>query len=339
MVSIFPTVSNRAIRAVLDYASSRGADPTAILPTAIAPLPDACEEDARVPVTRLRGFWDRAARSVDDPAFGLHAALATDDSTFGAFSFLIVTSSTWREAMNRVCRYLKLMDSGSRYMLEVDGSRARYEVRSLAPRKDRRHLIEFSVMICFAFSQRHVALPWAPIEVCFRHDAPQDTTPYTQAFGMRASWNAGYSGFSFDASVLASPLKRADVELSATLERFAQQLEEAVPETGDLAQLVSAEVEQRLPGGDVSLKALAGALGMTPRTMQRRLKNLGASHQAIVDAVRRQQAESMLLDASLSLEEIGFLLGFASGPAFNRAFKRWAGRTPGAFRRELFATR
>lgn len=323
---------------MLDYAVSRGADPAAVLPSSIAPLPDACEEDARVPVTRLRGFWDRAAKSVSDPAFGLHAALAAEDSTFGAFSFLIVTSSTWGEAMDRVCRYLKLMDSGSRYLLKVDAGRARYEVRSLAPRRDRRHLIEFSVMICFAFSQRHVAIPWSPIDVSFRHAAPPDTAAYAAAFGMRPSWNADYSGFSFDSSLLASPLRRADVELSATLERFAKQLEEAMPETGDLAQLLGAEVEQRLPGGDVSLKALAGALGMTPRTLQRRLKDLGSSHQAIVDGVRHQQAGSMLLDASLTLEEIGFLLGFASGPAFNRAFKRWSGRTPGASRRELFAS-
>ena len=88
-----------------------------------------------------------------------------------------------------------------------------------------------------------------------------------------------------------------------------------------------------LPHDGAGLNAAARALGMTSRTLQRRLRERDLVYARLVDEVRRRLSSKYLADANLSLGEIAYLLGYSQSSAFNRAYRRWTGRSPSADRR------
>lgn len=329
---ILPTVSVRALSWLVEFARRQGADVEALLPTRRLRALDLSDEDGRISATSLLGFWGRAVALTEDPALALHAAEAIDESSFGVLSYLAVTSANWHDSFERVCRYQKLLDASSRYELRRDGDVSTYRVSTLAPGADRRHLVEFSVATSFCYSQRFVAASWTPREVFFAHAPPPDTAEHERIFGVPVRFGARHNGFSFDAALLQRPMKRAEAGLSATLERLAEQLAARVPTSDDIVAQATTELSRALVGGDPGLAPLALALGMTPRTLQRRLREHETSHKLLLDEVRHQRARDLLMAGELSISEVGFLLGFSEAAAFSRAFKRWSGQTPGAFR-------
>jgi AraC-like DNA-binding protein len=89
-----------------------------------------------------------------------------------------------------------------------------------------------------------------------------------------------------------------------------------------------------LRGGDPGLSSVARQLGMSPRTLQRRLSEHNAIFNEMLDTMRFGAAKSHLAQGNIAATEIAYLLGFAEQSSFNRAFRRWAGQTPGEFRRD-----
>ena len=105
-------------------------------------------------------------------------------------------------------------------------------------------------------------------------------------------------------------------------------------ESGDrqLDRQVVLQIADVLTDGIPSLAQVASDLGMSARTLQRRLSDQGLTFQALVDQARRETAERFLADTRYSSAEVAFLTGFSEQSAFTRAFKRWAGQTPGTYR-------
>jgi AraC-like DNA-binding protein len=90
-----------------------------------------------------------------------------------------------------------------------------------------------------------------------------------------------------------------------------------------------------LRGGDPGLSSVARQLGLSPRTLQRRLSEHHAIFNEMLDTMRFGAAKSYLAQGNIAATEIAYLLGFAEQSSFNRAFRRWAGQTPSEFRRAL----
>ena len=99
-----------------------------------------------------------------------------------------------------------------------------------------------------------------------------------------------------------------------------------------LEHRVRIEVSQALSDGIPTLSDIAKRLGMSSRTLQRRLADSGHTYQKLIDEARRQLAEKLLRRTEYALNEVAFLTGFSDQSAFTRAFKRWAGQTPRSFR-------
>jgi len=96
----------------------------------------------------------------------------------------------------------------------------------------------------------------------------------------------------------------------------------------DHVELIDIALSEGVP----TVTDIASQLGMSGRTLQRRLSDKGASFQSLVDLARRELAEQLLKDTDYSLAEVAFLTGFAEQSGFTRAFKRWAGQTPRSYR-------
>ena len=140
-----------------------------------------------------------------------------------------------------------------------------------------------------------------------------------------------------DVSVLGSPLPAADPTLRAVLEAHARTLAERVPDGAGLAPRVRRLLHDALHGGKSDLASIAKALGTSTRTLQRRLREEGTSHDALLDEERARLARHYVARSGLSLQEIAFMLGFHDQAGFHRAFVRWTGQTPGGHRAEATA--
>ena len=117
--------------------------------------------------------------------------------------------------------------------------------------------------------------------------------------------------------------------------RPSARLEAERPQSGagpSLVQQVRGQIAQCLSEGVPTISDTARRLGMSGRTLQRKLSRQGYAFQTLVDQARRQVAERLLQETDYSLSQIAFMTGYSEQSAFTRAFKRWAGQTPRAYR-------
>jgi len=140
-----------------------------------------------------------------------------------------------------------------------------------------------------------------------------------------------WSGFQLSPEAATLPLRRRDPTLHGVLENAAKGLPSAASPS-DLASDLRRALAARLMGGDLRVQSVARALGTTSRTLQRRLAESGLSYNEVLDAMRRDAAAQYLAGESFSIGEIAYLLGYSEPAAFHRAFKRWHGTTPAAYR-------
>jgi AraC-like DNA-binding protein len=126
-------------------------------------------------------------------------------------------------------------------------------------------------------------------------------------------------------------LPTSNNELATTCDAIlAKQLAELA--NSDLESRCKAWLLEQLTSGEPSEEALARAMGMSPRTLQRRLGDLGLSYKDVLDKTRYDLALRYLDDPGKTVTDITFLLGFSEQSAFSRAFKRWNGKAPTSYR-------
>ena len=118
------------------------------------------------------------------------------------------------------------------------------------------------------------------------------------------------------------------------MKQYLERILEELPQEDAFICTVSRAIAELIKDGNPSLTRTAKKLGMSPRTLQRQLKTRHVEFKTLVNDTRRHFAQSYLRDRKTSLTEIAFLLGYSEASAFNRAFKRWTGLTPLAYRRK-----
>jgi len=106
----------------------------------------------------------------------------------------------------------------------------------------------------------------------------------------------------------------------------------ALPERGGEIEQLRRQIARVLVRGESGIEHLAQATGTSVRTLQRRLKEAGVNYSDLQDDVRKTLAFNLLENQTLALAEIAFSLGYSDVSAFNHAFRRWAGQSPGQYR-------
>lgn len=115
------------------------------------------------------------------------------------------------------------------------------------------------------------------------------------------------------------------------LERQQKKLDDVTELYQELQQIVQSCLEQRV----ITQEAVADQVGLSVRNLQRRLKVLGTTYQALLDDSRRAMAMRMMQNPDIPLYEVALLVGYAEPSAFYKAFRRWTGSTPGEYRQAL----
>jgi AraC-like DNA-binding protein len=282
--------------------------------------------DARVSPAQFCVAWAELVRASGDPGIALRIAAATPPGAFGIVEYVCRASATLGDALRQWVRYLNLLDDAVTVGLAVDGDRAmlRVELESEAP-------APASHELCFALvAQQARALSTTPFRVTaveFTHRTAADPGRYRKWFDAPVTFGAETSQLVMPRAALDATLATADPTLLAILTRAADELARATLDEPTLVAQVKRVVREVLRSADANVDFVAARLGLTGRSLQRKLKDHGTSFNAVRETVRRELAERYLQDR-LSIAEISFLLGFSEPSAFFRAFKRWAGTTP-----------
>jgi AraC-like DNA-binding protein len=154
-------------------------------------------------------------------------------------------------------------------------------------------------------------------------------------FGRAVQFAAGSNAMMLSAADAARPLREADEALAEIVRRRLDKT--LVDRARTAAETAGSRVRRMLLEGfgqtSLTPEALAAALGMSRRTLSRRLAEEGTSVRQILDEVRAELSQALLQDRHLSIGDIAFFLNYSEPAAFHRSFRRWTGKTPGAFRR------
>ena len=190
---------------------------------------------------------------------------------------------------------------------------------------------EYTFAACY-LRTRHAVGDFDPIRVEFTHSRPDDTSEHERIFRAPVHFECERLQLVFSRAVWEQPNNtKPNPDLCAVLEEHAKSLLADLPSAGLVGEARETTMAQRR-GGTPTLEHVAQQLGMSGRTLQRRLKQEGTTFAKLLDDLRSGMARAYLADSQISLCEVSYLLGFSEQSAFNRAFKRWMGLTPLQFR-------
>ncbi len=298
------------------------------------------DTDARISHEKFDALWREIAQSSAEEAIGLRIAELIEPTAFDVIGYAVCSCPTLGEALSRIGRYSRLVHEGEKWTLETKGKVTR--ITQAIPGV---HLpLPGAVCQCvmasiILFSRKMTGLDCVPLRVGFQHKQPEDISAYYRLFQAPSEFEQPVNFIDLDATLLKQPLLKSDPGLCAVLDRYIMELLAKLPRNDSKESIVDSvrqEISRGLRGGNPGLEAIAFRLGIAPRTLQRKLKESGTSHQELLDEMRRELSIHYLQERQMAVCEVAFLLGFSETSAFHRAFKRWTGTTPGEFRRTLW---
>ena len=255
---------------------------------------------------------------------------------YGAFGLAFKSAVDLWGSFQRVERYGKVVTSIANYTVERGDGSAFMALRPDAEtRLGLRMTNELAVAAATSLSREVCTQDFSPVAVFFSHEAPEALSVYESHFHCPVQFGADRDGLEISDELLHAGNRLGDARIS---EFFDTHLEKELAQyEGDarLDERVRIQITQALSEGVPRISDVAERLGMSSRTLQRRLATHGHVYQDLVDAARRDLAEQLLRRTEFALAEIAFLTGYAEQSTFTRAFKRWHGQTPASFRRAL----
>jgi AraC-like DNA-binding protein len=272
------------------------------------------DPDARYPQEALNRLWQLAVRATGDEAFGFKVSRQVGATTFHALGYAIIASGTLREIVERAVRYLRVVSTAAEMSFERIGNEYHLRLMPLA------HATQPSFESIDAF-----------LSLWLRTFRSRDTRRFDEVFRAPIEYGAGENLLAFDRATIEQPLEDANPQLAALNEQLLVRALAQI-DSSDVVARVGAVLGDALRLGEPSAAAVARTLNMSLRSLQRRLHEAGTCYEAVLNDCRRTLARRYLTEARCSVSETAYLLGFSDTSSFTRAFRRWYGCAPTAFR-------
>ncbi|MCX5296635.1 AraC family transcriptional regulator [Streptomyces sp. NBC_00193] len=329
------TVTVHHVRAVLAGARGSGLDTVPLLQEAQIPPLLLGDDRARVTPAQFARLFRALYRATHDEFLGL----STVPSRPGTFAMMCRASLGCRDlgaAVERSATFYGLFPGGPELALEVEGGQAWFMVRNEFARDEERFLTECVLAIWHRLSSWLIGRRIPLTHASFAYPAPPHAEEYELLFDCPVRFGEARTGaaVAFDAHWLTAPLVRDEAALDAMLRRAPFDLLSRPAYGTTVAEQVRRTLTQALRGSPrlPELGEVAARLAVSPATLRRRLQQEGTSFQQLKDHVRRDAAIAGLAESREPIAELAARLGFSEDTAFHRAFRRWTGTTPGAYR-------
>jgi AraC-like DNA-binding protein len=328
-LSALPTASGAITRLAFECAQRAGIELLPVLRRAGLTFQEVQDRDARLAVSRQIEFLRLTADALRDRYLGFHLAQSPDLRGLGLLFYIAASSDTLGEALQRAARYSSIVNEGvSLHCREGRDIRLVFEYVGVARHLDR-HQIEFLMTALIRLCRQLTGLQLMPSRVRIAHRrigrADSQLAPY---FGSNIIFGAKVDELTF-AKAQDMPVTSADPYLNALLVANCEQAlahRRLPPRAYRLA--AANAIAPLLPHGKVRALQVATRLGLSQRTLARRLAMEGVTFSQVLNGLRSDLAKQYLSDQHLSVSRIAWLLGYQEVSAFTHAFKRWSGKTP-----------
>lgn len=319
--------------ALLDFpavALEAGVDPYVALRAAGIDVGLISRGDMTIPADRVAWLLDSVAEKAGIADLGIRIAMRRRLANLGVAGLVLGQQASVRAALAMAEKYGHLLSNVLSLTLEEEGIIATaligVALGSSVPARQSRELALAAYVHLFRL---HLGEAWTPRAVYFSHSKPRASPLHRRFFGCPVHFDSSFDGFECS----SADLDRQNQDADAALGTYASLLLDALPNQGrSSTDMVLRIIHALLPMGRASLRHVAQAMSLNPRTLQRRLRAEGAVFESILDDARMVLAQELLRDPMLTVDAVAARLGYAHPSAFIRFFRQQTGLSPGAFR-------
>jgi AraC-like DNA-binding protein len=287
------------------------------------------DPEERLSVQSQIALLDEAAIALKDDCLGFTLARDHDPREIGLLYYVMASSKTLGDGSRRVARYSRITNE-SLVVGCREGNRLTINLSySGVPRHSDRHQIEFCMFGLLRVCRMLTGQNLVPQYFCISHHRPSVTSEMARFVGTKVEFGAGSDEFALNLDARELPLIHSDPHLNDLLLKYCEAA--LANKRGDRSHLrtrVENAISTMLPHGRVLAEDVARSLGMSDRTLARKLSDEGLNFTKILQQLRHDLAVRHLHDRKLHVSKIAWLLGFHEVSAFTHAFKRWTGKTP-----------
>jgi AraC-like DNA-binding protein len=335
------TISGYLTRSLIQFAAHQGMD-----------IEDLCSEvgldpvalttpDHRILLSVHYAVWREVVKQTGDENLGLHFGEAFNLGNYGIVGYILLNCQTLADVFEKYCRYSYLFCQGIPSRLLVSEGMAFLEY-NFSPEltfqhdqlEESRYDAECTFVSTLVAVKSLTGKELRPSAVSFRHTSPGDISEHQRIFQTDLKFSMPFNRLAFNAAYLDWPVLSSNANLLSFFEPQADAMLGTLNGGDRYTQKVAYLIAEHLKGELPKIGTIASELLVSIRHLQRELQAEGTSFQQLLDKTRQELALRYLKDSEFSIHDIAFLLGFSAPSAFNRAFKRWTGKTPRCYRHQ-----
>jgi AraC-like DNA-binding protein len=287
--------------------------------------------DYQMPVAPLYALNKHIATLAGNEDLGLFVGRAAYLNMVNLLLYLSSICTSLRQWLNMMSSVLELYGDLGKAVIVREGGQLRSEWRPLVPVEiSGRYTIDMILSTANSILSTICLQPITIAKAQFTYPQPQDLTVLKQCFGENLTFDQPYSALYFQMESLDFKLIQAVNETSELTNPW-QDYMASIPGDSFLNALRQSIVCE-LPTGDMNIDSVAVDLGVSRRTLQRRLADRETNFQHVVQELRYQMALRFLADKSMGVTSIAFILGYGDSSSFSTAFKSWHGCSPSEYR-------
>lgn len=318
---------------VITYAQQRGIDAAPLARAAGIDPEQSREIFGRISLAGLCRLLEALALLTGDEEFGIKTGAALDRGISGPFGYALIHAPTMRDAIWFVGRNLYKITDLSHCVLAENPDEARFEWSYSPLILRREQFADMSTVMLFAHLRSILGPDIDLVNIELERARPKNPQNYKDLISRNISFGATVNALVVPAALLARKNPSADTRLFDILRKQVADIPAERPGADDPVTATRYQVLDNITQPP-TLGEIANRLGMSERTLQRRLTSAGTSLQAITDDSRKEMAARLLKETSLNLSEISYRLGFSAPSAFTRSATRWFGISPSQYRQK-----
>lgn len=332
-VSELPQHPARALLPPLRVMEALGFSPQACLAGTGIAMSRLEDPGARISLQQELRFYHNTLQLTGNPIIGLKLGEPFVPQRYGLFGYALLSAETFRHALAITENFGRLTFSFFSFRFGVDGNRAWFSMAE-PPTLDANILrlyVDRDMSAARVDFEEILGRPLELQEVLLPHDGAPRPEAYREHFGCDVAFKAEDARLYFDSELLDLPLPQSDPESTRHLQQQCQMLIAKLSRHTNFVDEVRMLILER-PAYFPDISYVAEKLGMSTRTLRRRLKEQGGSYRELLDEARYGLAREYLAGTELPMDEISRLVGYTEPGSFSHAFRRWSGESPSAWR-------
>jgi len=283
----------------------------------------------RMPVRDQIHFLNLVAETLDDEFLGIRIGQMLELRDLGLLYYVMASSRTVGDALQRVSRYSTIQNEGVHIGYRAGKAvTISFDYLGVSRRLDR-HQIECFITLLVRICRKLSGLSLVPSRVRLMHHRSRMPSEFVPLFGTHVAFTCDADEVAYPGSMARTPCVNADPYLNALLVKYC---DEAIAQRRKRPATWQLKVENAivplLPHGQARIGAIAAELGVSRRTLARRLAAEGLTFRKVLDDLRFDLTKRYLREEDLPISQIAWLLGYRETSALNHAFKRWTGSAP-----------